>query len=106
MMNERDNKLLTKIEIEKVSKDESEKKLIAKIVETKGVSVFDAKVLANAHKIEEFDRKANEEAQQEESQADFSAGVPRGQKGEPAYKSDPIGKLAAEGLTPEEQKHL
>jgi len=106
MLTERDKKIVTKIEIEKISKDETEKKLIEKIVNSKGVSVADAKILANAHKIEEFDRKANEESQREESQAELSAGISRGVKGEPAYNSDAVKKAAADGLTPEERKYL
>ena len=44
--------------------------------------------------------------QEEEIMAGFSAGQSRGAKGEAAYKSKPILKEAAKGLTPEEQKYL
>lgn len=91
--------------IDKLTDNADEKAVIRKYVKN-GYSVEDAYLKANAHIIKEQKGMEQEQEQGEELMANFSAGQSRGARGEASYKSDPIKKKAAEGLTPEEKKYL
>ena len=94
-------------EIEDVSSDETEKKLIVKLMESgRATTVQDAKVLANAHIIDEHKSMVQEREQEESIMANFSAGKTYGKRVKADFEKDPVLKAAAKGMTAEERKYL
>lgn len=109
-----DNKLAKqRIEddIEKISDDDSEKKLIRKLMEkddngiARANTVKDAKTLANAYKLDEYESMEEEREQQETIMAGFSSGKSKS-KGKTEDFDDPVLKEAAKDLPENVRKNL
>lgn len=91
----------TDTEIERLANNENEKKLIKEYVK-KGLSVEDAFVLANKHVVIDARKKAMESDSEESALARLSGASFGGSTG----RMSEITRLASEGLSEKERKHL
>jgi len=90
-------------EIESLSSNPSERKLIREYMKAKNLTVEEAYVLANKHVVVEAKKKEAESDQEDAVLARLSGANPGGGKDKIVSR---FAKIATDGLTPEEAKHL